>query len=217
MDILVTDLRSQYLRAVSQWPFIPGYEQFARLPRMMLFAVGSRETNLTNEIGDGGHGHGVCQLDDRSHVIPPGFDSDVHMQFQKAAEMLVANFETAGSWLGALAMYNSGQTNDAYTTGHDYGHDVLSRRESLDVMFPAQGTDRLISPQVPPMSGPDVAFMQAAMNAKHFAGTPLTVDGVYGPQSQTVVRTFQHSHGLVADAIIGPATRAAMANVPMPR
>jgi peptidoglycan hydrolase-like protein with peptidoglycan-binding domain len=130
--------------------------------------------------------------------------------------MLVANFEHAGAWLPALAMYNSGQTNDQYTTGHDYAHDVLERRESLDTMFPATQTDRLLAPSDPPMVGNDVRFYQAAMNAKHFWGTPLTVDGVYGPKTVAVVKHFQTQHGLVADGIIGPNTRAAMAKVPMP-
>lgn len=225
MDILVSDLRSQYVNALRLWPFLPGYEQFARLPRMMLFAVGSRETNLDPHYTQGwrgdpppnGHGRGLFQLDDRFHTIPPGFDTDPHIQAQTAAEMLVANFKAAGSWLGALAMYNSGQTNDQYTTGHDYGADVLARRETLDGLFPSPGTDRLIAPAVPPMSGNDVKFYQLAMNLKHFPGTPIATDGIYGPQSQAAVRLFQKAHGLVADGIIGPATRAAMAKVPMPQ
>lgn len=32
----------------------------------ILMAVASRETNLRNIIGDGGHGYGLMQIDDRS-------------------------------------------------------------------------------------------------------------------------------------------------------
>jgi hypothetical protein len=67
------ELSAQYQRAKSQWPFIHRTELARGLPRMLLFAVGSRETNLTNEVGDSGHGHGVWQLDDRSHMPPGGF------------------------------------------------------------------------------------------------------------------------------------------------
>jgi hypothetical protein len=59
---------------------------------MLLFAVGSREANLTNEAGDFGHGHGVWQLDDRFHTLPGGgleqFDADVALQCATAAGML---------------------------------------------------------------------------------------------------------------------------------
>jgi hypothetical protein len=222
MNISVIDLRNEYIRALSLWPFLPGYEQFARLPRMMLFAVGSRETNLDpaythGRIGDGGHGHGVWQLDDRSHHIPIGFDTDVHIQSQTAAEMLVSSFELYHDWLSVLAVYNSGQTNDAYTTGHDYAHDVLARMEALQMMYPANDTVRLIVPQNPPMVGNDVLFYQQAMNIKHFWGTPLTADGIYGPKSIAAVKHFQGAHGLRTDGIIGPATRQAMAQTPIPR
>lgn len=225
MDISVTDLKNEYLAALQLWPFLPGYESYARLPRMMLFAVGSRETNLSpayanGTVGDGGHGHGVWQLDDRSHIIPIGFDTDVHVQAQIAAEMLVANFNQAGAWIPALAMYNSGQTDDRYTTGHDYGHDVVDRMNSLNTMFPPPAPphiDRLLVPTVPPMVGEDVKFYQAAMNMKRFSGTPLATDGVYGPLTVAVVKRFQSQRALTVDGIIGPITSAAMSKVPLPR
>lgn len=56
---VVTDdqLADQYRRAVAEWPWIGAVERAHRLPPMMLFAVGSRETNLRNVTGDGGHRH----------------------------------------------------------------------------------------------------------------------------------------------------------------
>ena len=65
MEITESALTAQYQRAKLAWPFIHQTELARGLPRMLLFAVGSRETNLTNEVGDFGHGHGVWQLDDR--------------------------------------------------------------------------------------------------------------------------------------------------------
>jgi hypothetical protein len=32
----------------------------------ILMAIASRETNMRNIIGDGGHGYGIMQIDDRS-------------------------------------------------------------------------------------------------------------------------------------------------------
>lgn len=210
MDISVDDLKAQYLRANQQWPWLHGYENFAKLPYMTLFAVGSRETNLTNEVGDGGHGHGVWQLDDRSHSIPLGFDSNVQQQAQKAAEMLVAAFNLWGAWLPAFAYYNSGQPNDWNTANHDYASDVAARLMTLQVAFPVVHGIRLLQLTQPYMTGADVQFFQHAWNLKHWK-PQLAEDGVYGPACAQAVKTWQAQHGLTADGIVGPQTLATMA------
>ncbi len=38
----------------------------------------------------------------------------------------------------------------------------------------------------------------------------ITADGVFGPVTEQVVRSFQADHGLVVDGIVGPQTRAAL-------
>jgi peptidoglycan hydrolase-like protein with peptidoglycan-binding domain len=38
----------------------------------------------------------------------------------------------------------------------------------------------------------------------------IGVDGIYGPQTEEAVRSFQSSHGLAVDGIVGPATIAAL-------
>jgi peptidoglycan hydrolase-like protein with peptidoglycan-binding domain len=48
-----------------------------------------------------------------------------------------------------------------------------------------------------------VRSLQYLLNA-HGAG--LTVDGIFGPRTNSAVRNYQASHGLVVDGIVGPRT-----------
>jgi len=139
MQISPTDLSNEFKRARKSYPVIEAAEKQLGLPQFLLFAIGSRETNLTNEVGDFGHGHGMFQLDDRSHTIPPGFDKSVTAQATKAADMMKSLIHHyPGDLKAACAAYNTGTGNvdagirdtgnpDAYTTGHNYGADVIGR------------------------------------------------------------------------------------------
>jgi hypothetical protein len=131
MRISPKDLVAEYRRAKNTWPFITEINDAHGMPKLLLYAVGSRETNLRNVVGDGGHGHGVFQLDDRSHAIPPGFDRDVRAQARKAAEMLEAGFRRFGDWVKSCNYYNSGSPETRHTTGRDYGPDVMERQAYL--------------------------------------------------------------------------------------
>lgn len=53
-------------------------------------------------------------------------------------------------------------------------------------------------------SGPDVKFLQRLLNERVNAG--LTVDGAFGPRTQTAVRTYQTRAGLTADGVVGART-----------
>src|SRR5258708_16635340 len=133
MHITESALSAEYQRAKLQWPFIHQTELAHGLPKMLLFAVGSRETDLTNEVGDNGHGHGVWQLDDRFHSPPPGgsfanFDSNVPLQCATAAAMLHTDLAiTGGDVAEAAALYNSRQSGPAATTRGGSGSDLLGR------------------------------------------------------------------------------------------
>lgn len=164
MDIAGTALKSQYDRTSTLFPFITQYEKDYKLPQFLLYAVASRETNMTNEVGDGGHGHGMFQLDDRWHKIPDGFDSDVNLQAKTAANMLQGLINVfPGDLKAAVSSYNTGVNNaragihdtgnsDAYTAGGDYGGDVLGRMQYL------QNTQRqVVNPPPPPTTIPQSA------------------------------------------------------------
>jgi hypothetical protein len=114
------------------------------LPKRILYALGSRETNLAEfyeqHPGDGGHGRGTWQLDDRSHHIPNPFP--IELQAEMAGKLLhdlIAEF--GGNVKSALSAYNAGAggarkgiaagDSDRFTTGHDYGADVLARLHVL--------------------------------------------------------------------------------------
>jgi peptidoglycan hydrolase-like protein with peptidoglycan-binding domain len=211
-NITGPELTAEFQRARSKWPFIHQTELAHGLPKMLLFAVGSRETNLTNEVGDFGHGHGVWQLDDRSHNPPGGFanfDSNVPLQCATAAAMLHTELAiTGGNVEEAAAIYNSGQRGEAGTTGGDYGIDVRERMQFLQQLNDGP------PPPVPPwfhrdlglaspfMKGDDVTVVQKKTGADP--------DGLFGPVTQVHVVNFQSHHGLTADGIVGQDTAGAL-------
>jgi hypothetical protein len=100
--------------------------------------------------GDGGHGRGLMQIDDRYHqgFISTGLWRDPQASLDYAIDQVLSrsyNYLDANTTLdgvellrGALAAYNAGLTNvmdaisagydvDYYTTGQDYSWDVLNR------------------------------------------------------------------------------------------
>ena len=129
-------------------------EAKAGLPRGLLLAVASRETHCRNIAGDGGHGRGVFQIDDRYHADwlrrngagAPGAVPPVAAAADYAAQLLAANFAygrskgLSGQRLlkFAAAAYNAGAGGawkalqltgdpDSNTTGRNYGADILDR------------------------------------------------------------------------------------------
>ena len=55
--------------------------------------------------------------------------------------------------------------------------------------------------------GDDVRRLQRALAASGFA---VAADGVFGPNTEGVVKRFQESRGLVADGVVGPGTWGAL-------
>ena len=119
------------------------------LPLAFVLAVASRETNIRNISGDGGHGRGVIQIDIRYHHIARITDFRAHPEIliRYGCKMLADNIAWASRWKPgytkkqhlkmAAAAYNCGRGGvikalptgncDARTTGKDYGADILQR------------------------------------------------------------------------------------------
>ena len=127
------------------------------LPRALLLAVASRETNCRDVVGDFGHGRGVFQIDDRfphdwlaEHGAAfPGETPPVADAAELAASMLAdaiaiaRRHELAGAATTrfAASAYNAGLggalaglrrgDSDLETTGRDYGADVVARMRTF--------------------------------------------------------------------------------------
>lgn len=149
MRLTPAQLRTQYDRTLRDWPWILDVEEDCNLPPFMLFALGSRETNLRDVVGDGGHGRGVWQRDDRSFTIPNPYP--VQQQALDAGNLLRSHFvayrteyrgTTVPLWRASVCAYNAGRQGvrnaiaagkkpDEATTFGDYGADVLERWKVL--------------------------------------------------------------------------------------
>lgn len=148
MRISVADLRAQYDRATTNWWWIRTAENDHRVPPFLLFALGSRETNLRNVIGDGGHGVGIWQRDNRAFPELVGHEQEYLTtplkQARDAATLLMGHFDYFTTnypdrpLTSAVAAYNAGRGGvrkkleegapaDSATTGGDYAADVIHR------------------------------------------------------------------------------------------
>lgn len=154
-------LHSQYIAAQKRGliPLLVAAAEKVGLPPSYVVAVASRETRIQNIAGDGGHGHGVMQIDDRSHreilAAHPDWRTNPVPLIEYGARLLASNRTTAQKrWPAfddrqllkvAASAYNCGPGNaaagvstgdsDRYTTGHDYGRDVLARMRVFEELL----------------------------------------------------------------------------------
>lgn len=136
------------------------YEKQHEIPKGLMFAIASRETGMQNRCGDGDHGHGVFQVDDRywadelrSWGVTPGAVPcevpRIGKQSHFAAHYLVdaREFGIANGvpeklgWRFAIAAYNAGFYGalwgweagnlQKYTAHGNYVSDVLYRKKRI--------------------------------------------------------------------------------------
>jgi hypothetical protein len=105
MKISPKDLTAGYECAKTTWPFITEVNDAHGMPKRLLYAVGSRKTNLRNVVGDGSHGHGVFHSMTAHTKSSP--DSTT-TSGPRAAQMLKAAFRRFGDWVKDCNYYNSG-------------------------------------------------------------------------------------------------------------
>ena len=214
-------------------------EARAEIPRGVLLAIASRETDMNDVVGDGGHGRGLFQIDDRWHAsflgkhgaAGAGGKPPVKEAAQYAAELVRSNLEY-GSRKGvpererlkfALSAYNAGAGGafkgweergdpDARTTGGDYGRDVLARLAHFQALL-GDGVVVLRRGS----RGRRVDELKAKLVGWYDRHAPGELDrfGVkpgsgFGAALEEAVRDFQRRNGLVVDGIAGPKTFAAL-------
>jgi soluble lytic murein transglycosylase-like protein len=144
--------RQQFERATANgWiPFFVEAAEAFSFPVELLLAIASRETNIKNIDGDGGHGRGIMQIDDRAfpEFANSGQSKDPRHNIHKGAEVLngkrrfLSHNGVSGDLLlrGSVAAYNAGegrvlkrikhgQNIDSVTAHGDYAADVLARSQ----------------------------------------------------------------------------------------
>ena len=128
-----------------------------QLPAAFVLAIASRETGIVNTVGDGGHGRGVMQIDDRYHDVArtTDFYKEPGVMINYACAMLEDDLLWARrNWPKytepqhlkiAAAAYNRGQGGakkgivegdaDKYTAHGNYGADILKRMEVFEKLL----------------------------------------------------------------------------------
>jgi hypothetical protein len=145
------EVAAQQLERATTNGWIPFFTEAAEtfsFPLEILLGIASRETNIKNIDGDGGHGRGIMQIDDRAF---PEFANSSHSKdprhnILKGAEVLngkrrfLSKKGVTGDLLlrASVAAYNAGEGRviqrirkgesvDSVTAHGDYSADVLAR------------------------------------------------------------------------------------------
>ena len=139
-------------------------------PAPLLMAIASRETNMRNIIGDGGHGFGLMQIDVRSYpdFCHSGGWRNVSLSIQTGAQVLdskrtqiehgvgnhlaVAGYKFVGAPLApaqlercAVAAYNCGLwAYYAFSKGQDPDRFTTGHNYSADVLARAEEFEELM-------------------------------------------------------------------------
>ena len=205
-------------------PILRQAEQRHGLPDGILLAIASRETNMQDIVGDGGHGRGLFQIDDRAHgdwlaqhgagaagALPAVPDAaeyaatllDQNRAFARKngvaeAELLMfaASAYNAGCG-GALAGRRAGDC-DRRTTGGDYGRDVLARLAAIH-----GGT----APDAPP-ARPDDGILQKGARGPAVRQLKLDLQAWFELHSPDLWKTFAVAPGPVFGSALHRCVRS---------
>lgn len=216
------------------------------LPAGLLLAVASQETDMNDVVGDGGHGRGLFQIDDRSHTDflkrngaggvggkPPTAVAALYAagllrwnldygasngvrQGDRLRFMLSAYNAGAG---GAIAGYREGDS-DRRTTGGDYGRSVLLRYAVFQELLGAAPKPHLKVGS----RGRRVTALKTRLGkwyAKHapaeWEDFKVKPGPYYGVKLEAAVRDFQTRVGIGVDGVAGDDTAEALESDKKPR
>jgi N-acetylmuramoyl-L-alanine amidase len=105
-------------------------------------------------------------------------------------------------------LWNHHNLNDPIDEDGIYGASSHARLMKSPIegfgLVPLGGAVRILRLSQPLMRGADVRVIQTALGK---AGFEVTADGIYGTGTEAAVKQFQAQTNLIADGIVGPATR----------
>ena len=179
-------------------------------------AYEGRQDLGNTEAGDGRRykGRGLIQLTGRTNYRKIGemLGIDLESQPELAAEPVFALRIACAYWdRHNLNRHADADDLAAVTRGVNGGLNGLADR--LHYLQRAKAAladlDRPVDDSVLKRGarGPAVALLQRLLYEK---GTPLAVDGTFGPATEAAVLAFQVQAGLVTDGVVGPRTWAAL-------
>ena len=221
-------------------------ERATSLPTGLLLAIASQETDMNDVVGDGGHGRGLFQIDDRSHATflarqgasGPGRKPPVAAAARYAADLLRWNFDH-GARSGvrqtdrlkfALSAYNAGAggamsgyregDSDRRTTGGNYGREVL-RRHAIFLELLGAAPIRPLRVGSRGWRVVELKDRLASWYAEHAPGEwerfRVNPGPSFGVRVDRLVRDFQTRVGLGVDGVAGEKTFKALAENRKPR
>jgi hypothetical protein len=222
-------------------------ERAAKLPAALLLAIASQETDMNDVVGDGGHGRGLFQIDDRSHraflarngAAGPAGKPPVPAAARYAADLLRWNHDhgvrsgvreadrlkfmlsayNAGAG-GALTGYREGDS-DRRTTGGDYGKSVLARWAVFQSLLGVSPPPPLLRRGSRGKRVEELKVRLETWYAKHAPGAweefRIKPGRTYGVRVEAAVRDFQTRTGLEIDGVAGPDTQRALERGRKPR
>lgn len=132
--------------------------------------------------------------------------------------------DAQGKPLAADSVYGANTRHAVERFQHDRGLavDGVAGRHTLEALQGQHSQRNAAAPHRFDPNGPqlqensrgtDVRALQEALVRMGYAdrgGQALAVDGIFGPRTEAGVRAFQQDHGLRADGIVGPLSRAAL-------
>jgi hypothetical protein len=191
----------------------------------LLAAVGLQETGLHNVVGDGGHGHGVFQIDDRWHAfaksaaaMDPGENADY------AAAMLSGLLKRYGGNVhAALSAYNAGSP-DATGTLTDWHGTLVGYADSVLLRYQKLGGSG--APLADAGAGRDGTATTASSKGDRFVSFGTNFGNMFNPggagnqfinglmgAGETFVATGGNLCATVAGGLAGAATGSATSTI----